>query len=324
MGAEREDIDPAAKGGTEPGVGPKAPAGFTTKPGVAPPPPPPRRPANGTSSAPIPAAPPAPAEEPAPVDFDALHAALGEGLREAPHPPVPPPPVKVAIGESQGRSNATYASTRPHAVPAPHVAADLGAPPVIVAEDDTVPGGPPQMTAPLTTPMAPAMGHPSSGPYAAAPHVSSSPMAAANPLSPSTPPSFAVQGLPPTRPGQVQLTMRMPERPRRPRTPTVVVRPRGPSMMQKLVVFAVMLLLVSACGIGIVMWRAPQLFGLGPKPVATQAPPPRFVPPPPQVATTVTTGATATAVTTIAPAPTVTASGAAAAKPKAAKPAAPR
>jgi hypothetical protein len=277
----------------------------------------------------------APANEPAPVDFDALHAALGDGSREAaPHAPVPPPPapvVKVAVAESQGRSSATYASARPHAVPAAHVATDLGAPAVIVADDDTVPGAPPQMTAPLTSPMAPpvtrSVGHPSSGPYTAAPHVSSSPMAAASALSPPTPPSFAVQGLPPARPGQVQLTMRMPERPRRPRTPTVVVRPRGPSMMQKVAVFAVMLLLVSACGIGIVMWRAPQLFGLGPKVVATQAPPPRFVPATPQTVVTVTAGAPATATISAVPAiaPSALASGAASAKPKAAaKPAAPR
>ena len=335
MGAEREDIDPAAKGGTEPGIGARAPAGSATKPGI--PPPPPRRGANGSSSAPMPVAKAAPSD-PAPVDFDALHAALGEGSREAAlhgAMPAPPPPVRLGVAESQGRSSATYASARPHAVPVPHVAAELSAPAVIVAPDDTVPGVPPQMTAPLTSPMAPPVmmpgtmgtGHPSSGPYTAAPHVSSSPMAAAHPLSPSTPQSFAAQGVPGRSPhaqmhgqAQVQLTMRMPERPRRPRTPTVVVRPRGPSTLQKLLVFAVMLLLVSACGIGIVMWRAPQLFGLGPRPAATQAPPPRIVPAPPPTFTAMATAtATVTAVPTVAPSASATAS---APKPKTAKPAA--
>lgn len=306
MGAEREDIDPAAKGGTEPGIGPKAPAA-ATKPGI--PPPAVARRVNGA----------APSADPAPVDFDALHAALGEGSREA----APAPPVKMAVAESQGRSSATYASARPHAVPAAHVAAELSAPAVIVATDDTVPGGPPQMTAPLTTPMGVPMTHPmgppSSGPYPAAPHVSSSPMAVASPLSPNTPQSFAVQGVPSSRPGQVQLTMRMPERPRRPRTPTVVVRPRGPSTAQKLAVFALMLLLVSACGIGIVMWRAPQLFGLGPKPVPSPVVPPKYVPPPPTVATVAPTATVSAAAAT----PSATTTAAASAKPKAApKPAA--
>src|SRR4051794_32808220 len=48
---------------------------------------------------------------PAAVDFDALHAALGD---------VPPSELQEdpdVASESSGRTNATYASTRPHAIP---------------------------------------------------------------------------------------------------------------------------------------------------------------------------------------------------------------
>src|SRR2546423_1864654 len=102
MGAEREDTDPTPqKGGTEPGIGPPSAA-------------------NGSS----PAAP----TEPEPVDFDALHAALGaveepivvarrrsvpdteppppvEPTLPPPPEPATPPPVQ-RVGESQGRSSA--------------------------------------------------------------------------------------------------------------------------------------------------------------------------------------------------------------------------
>lgn len=296
---DREDIDPTGKGGTEPGVGPRTPAGNMTKPGI--PPPPPRRSGKGPVAAPahvdIPVS-----EEPAPVDFDALHAALG-------------PAAKAPVAESQGRSSATYASARPRSVPPAYVAAELDAPPVIVAQDDTVPGAPPQMTAPLTSPMAPPVGGPPiSGPHGIVPPVSSSPMPAAMPLpQPPTPNGFRPAGTP-------QLTMRMPERPRRPRTPTVVVRDRGPSLKQKIAVFALMLVLVSACGIGILMWRAPYLFGIGAPPsMRTAAPPPRILTatapaPTPVPAAAVTATATA-AGTATATATTATAT------PKAKKPA---
>src|SRR5690606_27710444 len=68
------------------------------------------------------------------VDFDALHAALGD---------LPPPPTSSSpmVGESQGRSSATYASARPHTIPPTRApdADEVNAPPVIVQTDDTVP-----------------------------------------------------------------------------------------------------------------------------------------------------------------------------------------
>ncbi len=60
------------------------------------------------------------------------------------------------------------------------------------------------------------------------------------------------------------MTMRMPDRPvnpRRGKSPTIVVRPRGPSVKQKLFVFMAMLLLVTAGGAAII-WRKPKVLGL--------------------------------------------------------------
>jgi hypothetical protein len=127
----------------------------------------------------------------------------------------------------------------------------------------------------------------------------------------NTPQAFdpVALGLPPAHPGQMPLTMRMPERPRRPRTPTVVVRPRGPSTRQKLFVFLAMLLAVSLIGLGIVMWRAPQLFGFGPK----APPPPAMAKPATPIAPAVTTATTATPVASAPPAATVSASASASA-----------
>src|SRR5688500_3497624 len=126
MGAEREDTDPTPlKGGTEPGLGPKRP--------------------NGAAGVSTPAV-----EEPAPVDFDALHAALGD----LPQPTGSMPPK--AAADSEGRSSATYASARPHTIPPTHEPSDLDAPPVIVASEDTatVPTAPPKMTMPLSAAIA--------------------------------------------------------------------------------------------------------------------------------------------------------------------------
>src|SRR5688572_11641564 len=105
MGAEREDTDPTPlKGGTEPGLGPKR--------------------SNGAASG----VEPSKNQEPAPVDFDALHAALGD----LPQPTGSVPP-KLA-GDSEGRSSATYSSARPHTIPPTHEPPDLDAPAVIVSE----------------------------------------------------------------------------------------------------------------------------------------------------------------------------------------------
>jgi hypothetical protein len=287
MGAEREDTDPTPnRVGTEPGLGKSsgataAAAEMTTED-----------------------------DAPPPVDFDALHAALGDpldyqdmgsgpavevgtedagDLLDGLEPAVEAPGGKaLRVGESSGRSSATYASARPHTIPPTRAPAeDPNAPAVIVASDtDTVPTAPPQMTVPLAaTPHGPAFGgappmpaplggppgsNPrvgiggAAGPHGAAPaHPSSGP----HPSAPDrtagyahTPHAFPVQPR-----GIAQMTMRMPDRPMNPRrgkTPTVVVRPRGPSAKQKLVAFMAMLLLVTACGIAVIIWRKPRWLGL--------------------------------------------------------------
>jgi hypothetical protein len=291
-------------------------AGTGQSGGTAPPPPELAPPDAGT----IPRA--APVPEPTPVDFDALHAALGEGSREAAPPAAAPPPAAMAkparpvAADSQGRSSATYASSRAQAPPAAHVDADLAAPAVIIAPEDTVPAAVPQMTTPLAPPVL-GLNHPASGPHQVGPP-SSGGMRAVSPHAPTgnTPQAFnpAALGLPPVRPGQVALTMRMPERPRRPRTPTVVVRPRGPSARQKFFVFSIMLLLVSLIGLGIVVWRAPQLFGFGTKPPATATAKPAVSLPP--VATTAPTPTVSAApITTASAVPALSASAVPSAKP---------
>jgi hypothetical protein len=286
MGAEREDTDPTAKcRGTEPGL--------------------------GKSSGPAPAAAVAveiDEEPPPPVDFDALHAALGDpleydeeleaipedgtdlldGLEPAIDAPAQGAKGKAQrVGESSGRSSASDSSARPHTIPPTRAPVeDPNAPAVIVASDtDTVPSAPPQMTVPLgahggipgaggpmmrpsgSGPHVAAHGQPSSGPHAAAPSLG---VGYAH-----TPQPFQLQnarGIP-------QMTMRMPDRPvnmRRGKTPTIVVRPRGPSAKQKLLVFMTMLLLVTACGIAVIIWRKPKLLNLEPflgtQPAATSVP----------------------------------------------------
>jgi hypothetical protein len=270
MGAEREDTDPSPKRtGTEPGLGKSS----MTKAVAAPPP------------APV-SVPVIEEEAPPPVDFDALHAALGdpidyEELEPEPHgaspapnaPPVPKPPPTptprgsakvVPSGDSSGRSSATYASARPHTIPPTrNPTEDLNAPAVIVASDDTVPSAPPKMTVPMSPPphMAPYGGVPQSGsnPQLAPPghHPSSGslPHASAVPAHARTPQPFV-----PQRPGQ--MTVRMPDRPMNPRrakTPTIVVRARGPSTKQKLIAFMAAFLVVTSFGIaGVLIFSAKQ------------------------------------------------------------------
>lgn len=280
MGAEREDTDLNPKRvGTEPGLGK----------------------ASGAS----PAAAATVQEDPAaPVDFDALHAALGDPLEydelssgaavekgsddlldslEADGAALDN---SLRVGESSGQSSATYSSARPRTIPPTRAPVeDPNAPAVIVASDtDTVPTAPPKMTMPLKPGAPPpfAGGPPSSNPQlqaahpsgphgASAPHPSSGPYPTSPPF---TPQPFPVQGR------QGHMTMRMPDRPvgmRRGKTPTIVMRRRGPSAMQKLVAFMAMLLLVTACGIAVIIWRKPALLGLdrstpGPAPSASAAP----------------------------------------------------
>lgn len=209
-------------------------------------------------------------ETPAPdvVDFDALHAALGD---------LPPPPTSSSpsIGESQGRSSATYSSARPHTIPptrAP-IADELNAPPVIVQTEDTVPTGPPQQ---MTVPMSGAP--PYGGPGSSAPLPVARPPTPAHPF---TPEPFAAAAAPQAvGPDQVRTLPMAP--PRRPRTPTIVVRTRGPTKQQKLLVFMAMLLVFVGGGIAFLVYGK-QLgldidLGLKPPPprpsVVTPAPPP--------------------------------------------------
>jgi hypothetical protein len=290
MGAEREDTDPtASRSGTEPGVGRTKASGPT-----------PAVPAHTVDD-----------EAPPPVDFDALHAALGDPLDyqemgsgpalekgtpgddlldsiEAGGEELPTGP-GVRVGESSGRSSATYASARPHTIPPTRASLeDPNAPAVIVASDtDTVPSAPPHMTVPLAAsphaaqysaggllPGGPPLGVPGSnphigaaagsGPHGAAPvHPSSGPHPASPALGPGYP--HTPQPIPVQPRGGPQMTIRMPDRPvnaRRGKTATIVVRARGPSTKQKLLAFMAMLLLVTVCGIAVIIWRKPRWLGL--------------------------------------------------------------
>ena len=269
MGAEREDSDPKPlRLGTEPGLGKSSGANQ----------------ANAVAVEDDPAA---------PVDFDALHAALGDPVayEELPSGPAiergsesdvdvevdaPGQVGTNGVSESSGQSSATYASARPRTIPPTRAPVeDLNAPAVIVAADtDTVPTAPPKMTVPLrgpppappfpgarppsSNPQLQAAQHPS-GPHGVAHgHPSSGPHVASNPF---TPQPFPAPGRP------AHMTMRMPDRPammRRAKTPTIVMRVRGPSAKQKLLAFMAMLVLVTACGIAVIVWRKPRLLGLDP------------------------------------------------------------
>jgi hypothetical protein len=290
MGAEREDTDPtASRAGTEPGLGKGAGAGAVS------------------GATPAAAAPTIEDDAPPPVDFDALHAALGDPLdyQEMPSGPALEKGSEdegsgvdhdagaehaghaERVGESSGRSSATYASARPHTIPPTRATTeDPNAPAVIVASDtDTVPSAPPHMTVPLAAsphaqqyaaggllpgvPVGPPGSNPHLGAAAAGPHgvvpvhPGSGPHPASQPLGggyPHTPHPIPVQAR-----GGPQMTIRMPDRPvnpRRGKTATVVVRPRGPSAKQKLLAFMAMLVLVTACGIAVIIWRKPRLLGL--------------------------------------------------------------
>ncbi|MBS2016769.1 MAG: hypothetical protein JST00_28045 [Deltaproteobacteria bacterium] len=257
MGAEREreKTDPTSKGGTEPGLGPGS------DPNTAP-----------TIEDTL----------PPPVDFDALHAALGDPLDLDDLPPAAHEVERaLETGDSSGRSSATYASARPHTIPPTRAPSeDLNAPAVIVAADalDTVPSAAPKMTIPMRAGLTPPLGPHGMMPNHGSP--SSGPHPAANAAFPATPP----QGFP-AQHGGPQLTVRMPERPinRRPKSPTIVVRPRGPTPRQKLVAFVAMLLLFTACGIAVVIWQRPAWVGLeGPakSPASAAAPTPAPSPSP--------------------------------------------
>jgi hypothetical protein len=257
MGVEQEDSDPSSSVPTDPGIGRTA--------GVAPaghaPPMPERRGASNGVRPPPPSGRARAAA--APVDFDALHAALGappapdEPRRRAASRPAideAPTPAAPRVGESKGEHSARYASARPHRLPPIHVPAERpDIPAVIVTSDDTVPSGAPQMTVPMGAPVggAPVGGAPASGPHPAA-----------SPQYPYTPQPFPTQ---PVARAAANPTVRMDQRPRRPRVQTVVVRSRGPSALQKALAFIAMLVLVTACGIAVIVWRQPTWIGLAPR-----------------------------------------------------------
>jgi hypothetical protein len=142
------------------------------------------------------------------VDFDALHAALGE---------LPPPPTssRPMLSESQGRMNATYASVRPHKIPSTRPpSVGLNVPRVIVAPEDLIPPVPPQKK--------------------------TMPLAGAPPL-----------------PKRQLVTEPLPLPPARDpmnRPQTVILRVRGPSNAQKLLVFVAMLLVFVGGGIAFLIY----------------------------------------------------------------------
>ncbi len=198
------------------------------------------------------------------VDFDALHAALGD---------LPPPPTSSSpmLSESQGRANATYASARPHAIPSTRPPAVLNAPAVIVAPEDTLPAS--QAVPPSSRKTAPLAGGPGRPARASSPPVASGQL-----------PSLTV----PT--------------PHRVKMPTVVVRVRrGPTKQQKLLVFMAMLLVFVSGGLAFLVYGKELGFDVDAGRPASRPPGVTTVSqPPPAVAAPVET-ATASAAPSIAP-----------------------
>lgn len=264
MGVERNDTDPSQS---------RAVAGRGSDPSHAPQDG--RAAAHGTSGQ------NGSSEQPGLVDFDALHAALGvgENAANAPnaHAAVRPREPSVGasevldeiaaeiaprVGESSGRTNAHYASSRPHTIPPTRAPVeDPNVPAVIVDEVPVTEDL--QTTTPIAAPMARRAA--SSGAMPVSLSVTAQMPAAPPPpvqpqaSQPITPPQFSAPAVPP---GAMKHTVPMVNRPRRPRAQTIVVRRRGPSARQKLVAFVAMLMLVTCCGIAVIVWRKPSWIGL--------------------------------------------------------------
>jgi hypothetical protein len=174
------------------------------------------------------------------VDFDALHAALGA---------VAPAPSSSgdAVSDSEGRSSATYASARPHAIPKGHASHDdPNTPAVIVLADDTVQTGPPIMMG------AGRLGRPiSSGPLPVAPSRTDPPVQVRTEPFPAMAQAQAFV--------DPKLTLRMAERPRKRHTVTVALPSRGPTNQQKFMVFVAMLVVVVAGGISALVYYEPAV-----------------------------------------------------------------
>lgn len=215
------------------------------------------------------------------VDFNALHAALGELP-----PPSSPSNPSMSVAESLGRSSATYASSRPHAIPQtrPPAADERAEPAVIVQHDDPEDTIPIQMS---TVPLAQAY----PGPNANAGHPQMPNASTTHPFAPMTGPPFPVQAVPQAPVEAPPQAIPLPPPPRRPRTPTIVVRTRGPTRQQKLIVFIAMLVVFVAGGIAFLVYYRPHginidfnaLLGTS----RATAPPP----PPPSVQVTATMSA---------------------------------
>lgn len=168
------------------------------------------------------------------VDFDALNAALGSLSVPVAGGSTP------QLADSEGRSSATYSSARPHAIPQTRAPApeELNAPAVIIAQpDETVPTGPPNMT----VPMAPPHNGPHHGPaFQTEPYV-----------------AHAQPHPPPEHIGRTVPLAQAQQRPRRPRTPTIVVRARGPSRTKKALVFIFLLVIFVVGGATLLLFKAP-------------------------------------------------------------------
>jgi hypothetical protein len=176
------------------------------------------------------------------VDFDALNAALGASAAAAAAPRGAP-----VVADSEGRSSATYASTKPHSIPKSKFVADGNVPAVIVDEtprptDEEEPTirtarmRPSEHDLPVYTVRMRQSGGVKTVPYTASPSATT----------PYTAPAVAVEPLGPNA--------------RRPsHRPTVVVRKRRPSSVHKVAVFMAFLVVVVAAGIAVLLYFRPSL-----------------------------------------------------------------
>ncbi len=206
---------------------------------------------------------------------------MGEG-RDDTEPGVAKGATERGLGPPPGSDRMPAVKGSPVVVPPPPPEA-----PVI----DTVPTAPPKMTLKMPASLANAHatgGSPSPGPQrAAVPYTPTPPRAfpvTPQPFSPHAAPANTsplnappVPGAPPTGAGVAAAA------PRRAAAPTIIVRRYGPSTGQKLAAFIAMLVLVTACGIAVIVLRQPQWLGLE-KPASPTAQVPAATSPPPAVA----------------------------------------
>lgn len=170
------------------------------------------------------------------VDFDALNAALGSLSVPVAGGSTP------QLADSEGRSSATYASARPHAIPTTRAPAELNAPAVIITQqEETVPSGPPNMTVPMAAPHNGQHHGPTGPAFQTEPYVAHA--------QPHPSPEHVGRTVP--------LAQAQQQRPRRPRTPTIVVRARGPSRTKKALVFIFLLVIFVVGGVTLLLFKAP-------------------------------------------------------------------